>query len=161
MDYTPTTWKNGDTITAEKLNKIENGISDLFDLGISVGSWTPAVSGMASYSHRKGRYFRIGDVAIVSFEFWGIMAGSTTEKITVSGIPFTPADDVYAGGGYLSGYYVSDDVVFSSWVASTDGNIYAYGQIAGTGNKWGQSGIYQKVSGECGGGGTIMFKTNS
>lgn len=161
MDYTPTTWKNGDTITAEKLNKIENGISDLFDLGVSVSSWTPTVSGMASYSRRKGRYFRIGDVVIISFAFWGIMAGSTTEKITVSGIPFTPADDGYAGGGYLSGYHTTDDVVFSSWVASTDGNIYAYGQIAGTGNKWGQSGIYQKASGECGGGGTIMFKTNS
>lgn len=27
MSYTPTTWANGDTITAEKLNKIEQGIS--------------------------------------------------------------------------------------------------------------------------------------
>lgn len=26
MSYTPTEWKNGDTITAEKLNKIEEGI---------------------------------------------------------------------------------------------------------------------------------------
>lgn len=28
MSYTPTEWKNGDTITAEKLNKIEEGIED-------------------------------------------------------------------------------------------------------------------------------------
>ena len=28
MSYTPTEWKNGDTITAEKLNKIEEGIAD-------------------------------------------------------------------------------------------------------------------------------------
>ena len=27
MSYVPTNWVNGDTITAEKLNKIENGIS--------------------------------------------------------------------------------------------------------------------------------------
>lgn len=27
MSYTPTAWANGDTITAEKLNKIEQGIS--------------------------------------------------------------------------------------------------------------------------------------
>lgn len=27
MSYTPTTWTNGDVITAEKLNKIENGLS--------------------------------------------------------------------------------------------------------------------------------------
>lgn len=28
MSYEKTTWQNGDTITAEKLNKIENGIKD-------------------------------------------------------------------------------------------------------------------------------------
>ena len=28
MSYTPTEWKNGDTITAEKLNKIEEGIEE-------------------------------------------------------------------------------------------------------------------------------------
>lgn len=27
MSYTPTEWKDGDIITAEKLNKLENGIS--------------------------------------------------------------------------------------------------------------------------------------
>lgn len=27
MSYTPTNWQNGDVITSEKLNKIENGIS--------------------------------------------------------------------------------------------------------------------------------------
>ena len=28
MSYTPTVWANGDTITAQKLNKMENGIAD-------------------------------------------------------------------------------------------------------------------------------------
>ena len=28
MSYTPTTWNTGDTITATKLNKIENGIAN-------------------------------------------------------------------------------------------------------------------------------------
>lgn len=28
MAYTPTEWKNGDVITAEKLNKLENGVSN-------------------------------------------------------------------------------------------------------------------------------------
>ena len=36
MSYTPTTWTTGDTITATKLNKIENGIA-------SAGSGTPLV----------------------------------------------------------------------------------------------------------------------
>lgn len=161
MAYTPTTWQNGDTITAENLNKIENAISELAGLGISTGSWTPTLSGMATYSYQKGRYFRIGDVAIVSFAVWGTMTGSNTERIKITGCPFTPADSGYGGGGWLSGYYVSDDIVFSGWTADTDGGIYAYGQIAGTGNKWGQSAIYQKTNGECGGGGTIMFKVSS
>lgn len=29
MSYIPTEWLNGDVITAEKLNKIENGIADI------------------------------------------------------------------------------------------------------------------------------------
>lgn len=35
MSYTPTTWVNGDTITAEKLNKMEQGIANnsIFDIG--------------------------------------------------------------------------------------------------------------------------------
>ena len=28
MSYTPTTWATGDVITAEKLNKLENGVAD-------------------------------------------------------------------------------------------------------------------------------------
>jgi hypothetical protein len=28
MSYTPTTWQTGDTITAEKLNKLENGVAN-------------------------------------------------------------------------------------------------------------------------------------
>lgn len=28
MAYTPTTWKDGDTITAEKLNKLEQGVQN-------------------------------------------------------------------------------------------------------------------------------------
>lgn len=30
--YTPTVWQNGDIITAQKLNKIENRIEELQDL---------------------------------------------------------------------------------------------------------------------------------
>ena len=30
MSYTKTTWQTGDTVTAEKLNNIENGIEDIY-----------------------------------------------------------------------------------------------------------------------------------
>ncbi len=130
-------------------------------LNISSGSWTPTLSGMSSYSYQRGRYFKIGDIAIVSFSIWGTMAGSNTEQIKVSGCPMVPAEGGYAGGGYLSGYYTANDTIFTTWNASEDGSFYAYGQIPGSGNKWGSSEIYQKTSGECGGGGTLMFKTSS
>ena len=29
MDYTKTTWKTGDVITAEKMNNLEDGVEDL------------------------------------------------------------------------------------------------------------------------------------
>lgn len=38
MSYTPTTWQTGDTITAEKLNKLEQGVSE------AGGSSLPAVT---------------------------------------------------------------------------------------------------------------------
>ena len=130
-------------------------------LNISSGSWTPTLSGMSSYSYQRGRYLKIGDIAIVSFSIWGTMAGSNTEQIKVSGCPMVPAEGGYAGGGYLSGYYTANDTIFTTWNASEDGSFYAYGQTPGSGNKWGSSDIFQKTEGECGGGGTIMFKTNS
>ena len=36
MSYTPNTWANGDVITAAKLNHIENGIAESYDLVILV-----------------------------------------------------------------------------------------------------------------------------
>lgn len=47
MAYTPTTWKTGDTITAEKLNHAEQGIADALEclvINISVGEGDVLVS---------------------------------------------------------------------------------------------------------------------
>lgn len=107
------------------------------DKKLESGSWTPTVSGMGSYSYRYGKYFKFGNIVIVSFCFWGIMAGSISAKYKISGCPYTPIEQGSAGGGNLSGYYVSDDIVFTGWDLNSDGGIYACGQIAGTGNKWG------------------------
>ena len=163
---------NGDSLTTSNLKylagyDLDGNIKDvawdaaMSKLGISTGSWTPTLSGMSSYSYQRGRYVKIGDVAIVSFSIWGIMAGSNTEQITISGCPLIPADGGYAGGGNLSGYYTTDEVSFSGWSTSTDGKFYAIGQTIRTGDKWESSDICQKTSGECGGGGTLMFRTNS
>lgn len=46
MSYTPTTWVNGDTITAEKMNKIEGGIANASaGAGVQLyGPYTAAVT---------------------------------------------------------------------------------------------------------------------
>lgn len=149
------------TLTFSSWKKMLTDDSALSDLGISTGSWTPSVAGMSSYAYQDGRYFKIGNVVIVSFAFGGEMAGSTTARVTVSGCPFTPTGDVY-GGGDLSGYYSAENIPFTGWNLKADGILYAKGQDTGlAGEKWASDAIYQKTSGGCYGGGTIMFKTGS
>ena len=40
MSYVPTLWQNGDVITVEKLNKLENGAAEMFAKTIEVSSVT-------------------------------------------------------------------------------------------------------------------------
>lgn len=149
------------TLTFSSWKKMLTDVSALSDLGISTGSWTPTVTGMSSYAYQTGKYFKIGDTVIVSFAFGGEMAGSTTARVTVSGCPFAPTGDTY-GGGDLSGYYSAENVPFTGWNLKADGILYAKGQDTGlAGEKWASDAIYQKTSGGCYGGGTIMFKTGS
>lgn len=151
---------NTDTVIFGAWKSVLYAESALSTLGISSGSWTPTVSGMSSYTYQNGRLFKIGDIAIVSFAFWGEMAGSTTSRITVSGCPLVPTGSTY-GGGDLSGYYSGNNVFFTGWEYKSDGNFYALGQEISSGEKWHSSAIYQKTSGGCGGGGTIMFKPSN
>lgn len=125
-------------------------------------AWTPTVSGAASYSTQIGRYVKIGDVAIVSFAVYGTFAGSTTERIKISGCPVTPAGNHFGGGGDLSGYTAASNIIFTGWKANANGNIYAVGQETGTTgtNKWGTEYIYQKASGGFSASGTIAFQVS-
>lgn len=132
-------------------------------LGITSGSWTPTVSGAASYTIQTGRYIKIGDMAVVTFSVYGTFAGSTTGRIKVSGCPLTPGDSITAGGGDLSGYTAASNIVFTGWQCNTNGSFYAVGQETGTTgtSKLGSSAIYQKTSGEFLASGTIAFKAAS
>lgn len=53
MAYTPTTWTTGDTVTATKMNKIENGIAN-------AGGGNPTIkmvtNNFGSYSHDCGSF---------------------------------------------------------------------------------------------------------
>lgn len=132
-------------------------------LGITSGSWTPTVSGAASYTIQTGRYIKIGDMAVVTFSVYGTFAGSTTGRIKVSGCPLIPVDSITAGGGDLSGYTAAPNIVFTGWQCNANGSFYAIGQETGTTgtSKLGSSAIYQKASGEFLASGTIAFKVAS
>lgn len=56
--YTPTLWTDGDTITAEKLNKLEQGVANeqVGPPGTDGATFTPAVSsdGVLSFTNDKG-----------------------------------------------------------------------------------------------------------
>lgn len=55
MSYTPNTWQTGDTITATKLNNIEQGISDTnYDLVIKLNSST--LAGASDFTVISGTY---------------------------------------------------------------------------------------------------------
>ena len=56
MSYEPTNWKNGDIITAEKLNKIENGIST-------------SASPLIIYLESVNRYTTIIDAHLTTADF--------------------------------------------------------------------------------------------
>ena len=56
MSYTPTEWKDGDIITAEKLNKIENGIST-------------SASPLIIYLESANRYTTIIDTNLTTVDF--------------------------------------------------------------------------------------------
>ena len=47
MGYTPTTWSTGDTITAQAMNKIENGIAGAGGALICTASWNSSLSATA------------------------------------------------------------------------------------------------------------------
>ncbi len=131
-------------------------------LAVSSGTWTPVVSGAASYTLQTGRYIKIGDMAVVTFSVYGTFAGSTTERISVSGCPLAPADNHTSGGGSLSGYTAAANIVFTGWETNANGKFYAGGQQTGTTgtNKWSSTAIYQKASGDFSCGGTIAFRVS-
>lgn len=69
------------------------------------GPWTPAFTGSGvtvTYTSRTGSYQRIGNYVFLNATI--VIATSTTTgaKVTVTGLPFTPASgEVYSGSGFL------------------------------------------------------------
>lgn len=133
----------------------------LMDLGfrVSVGTWTPVVSGAKSYTSQIGTYCHIGNLAILQFSVYGSFGGNVTEKISITGCPITP-ESVSGGGGALSGYTAAANVVFSGWSLSRAGVISPVGQETGTSasHKYSSDQIFEKASGDFSASGTIALR---
>ena len=131
MAYNKKTWATGDTVTAADLNRMEQGIAGVAN-NISVTDWTPEVSGAASYDYRQGTCSQVGDLAIVTFTISGTFSSSADGDIVISGCPAHPATKS-SGGGYLTGYFSADNLVFSGWaISSANYNITPVTQWATT-----------------------------
>lgn len=99
---------------------------------LSVTDWTPEVSGAASYSFRKAVCAVIGKMAIIAFTVFGTFSDDADGNIVISGCPAHPVTKS-SGGGYLTGYYAADNLVFSGWtISSTNYNITPVTQWATT-----------------------------
>ena len=120
MSYTPINWQNGDTITAEKMNKMDNGWSvepsQLFSETVTTSAGEYGNEGALSY----GSVVSAGEI-VVTF-------GGT--DYTCTAIDMT--NGVYGYGGVDSNWnYDFTDFPFALVFSATDGNILAT-ETAGT-----------------------------
>lgn len=90
MSYTPTTWTTGDTITAAKLNKIENGIADGggYDLVLSIPFYNASVNDIEviegdilECEQKIANDEPVNAVLIITSELSYIPSGSNTNNI--------------------------------------------------------------------------------
>ena len=133
---------------------------NLADTGfaVSVGTWTPVVTGATSYTGQAGAYLKMGDLVLIQFYAYGTFGGSATEKFSVTGCPFAPVTGS-GGGGILSGYTSAANIIPTGWRIGREGDIWAAGQATGTnGAKYNTDAIYQKASGDFMVSGTIAFE---
>lgn len=123
------------------------------------GIWIPALNNVATYTRRKGSYAKLGNSTVVSFLLRGTFDENTGSPLTISGCPVSPGSDYAAsGGGSLTGYHAGDNVVFSGWKMSADGDIIATGQWAtGKENARYTADIYPSSGAEFELSGTIAF----
>lgn len=104
MSYEPTNWENGDIITAEKLNKIENGIeaindSDLFICKISIEYPSMVVTCSKTYSEIDEAY---GEHKVLLFKIYSSVLTATTAictKATAEDCYFVEVNDFSVTSG--------------------------------------------------------------
>lgn len=142
-------------------NETESGLNEMKSIkkGMYSGTWTPVVSGAASYDYRNGTYVVIGNVVILAFTAVGQFADDASSEtiIQIMGAPQIPAKES-GGGGNISGYYAENNMVFSGWTIGTSTQIQPITQEAAPGGTR-EAGVAKKsASASFRMSGTIMYR---
>ncbi len=123
MDYIKTTWKNGDVITAEKLNNIEDGIDgirqEISNAPLVITMDEPKAVGEGKFCHTKGG-LTVNELATCIFK----MASTKNGNPSVSAI-------------YIGSAVVQDDSYIT--LRPIDGGVFKY--YPTTDNKYGDTGL--------------------
>ena len=117
MSYEPTEWKTGDTVTSEKLNKLENGVSDASEGGALVVNLTIDTSGTPKYVLDKTwqEIYNASHVVIKSDS-----AGARGFQMVVGILPASLSGDAYMV--YAVDFSVAESpLAFSYTTDSADG----------------------------------------
>lgn len=99
MAYTKQTWSTGDTITADKLNHIEDGIDAAGIAPAPASSGTPAMDGTAARGS-SAQYARADHVHPTDTS--RAAASDLANKITAPSSPATGAFLVYNGSAWVA-----------------------------------------------------------
>lgn len=132
MAYTPTTWANGDTITAEKLNKLEQGVANS---GGTATIWLSATgynSGTHIFGYLVYAYLDNGAWKLCNDENgYSEILGWTTPNDRVLVKPLPSDDNV----GLFLIDTTSDDRTITGDISTNPATLYfSYGSVFHNGN---------------------------
>ena len=122
-----TTKSPGDTIQPAHVNDAQDEISAvetwLLDGG-TVGTWTPVLNfgggttGI-TYATQSGNSRKIGRVAVVEFTILLTSKGSSTGVATITGLPYAPLNNIYAGADPVAQFSSINGLFLSVAASST------------------------------------------
>jgi hypothetical protein len=124
-----TTTANGIGITFPATQSASSDANTLDDY--EEGTWTPSVSGTATYSGQTGTYTKIGNAVRLYFDMSILLIG-TGSATTISGLPFSAnANDAGSISYFLSG---ATNVTWISLQVSNGTSMIVVGTTAAQGN---------------------------
>ena len=113
MSYETHTWESGETITAEKLNNLEDGVQEALDGG-SGGSGDDTLNDLCIYSvlgikYRNIRFRNAESVVLPVANPYKTVILYPDSMVAISSSDIVVIDSIATHGVSLQGWYVADD----------------------------------------------------